>query len=100
MHVIGNGPLPYTFPSEQSLIAITFFGFVTFLLIRHVKNKWIHSTIPWAVVLLALMVGVSRVYLGVQFPSDVFAGYVFGGVWLSLNIVLLEIFRHLKLLKV
>ncbi|QCJ45318.1 hypothetical protein FAY30_21405 [Bacillus sp. S3] len=37
--------------------------------------------------------GLSRIYLVQQSPSDVVAGYVFGGVWLSLNILVLEIFR-------
>jgi membrane-associated phospholipid phosphatase len=45
---------------------------------------------------MALLVGISRIYFDVQYPSDVVAGYVFGGVWLSLNIVLLEIFRIIQ----
>jgi membrane-associated phospholipid phosphatase len=46
--------------------------------------------------MLALLVGLCRIYLDLQYPSDVVAGYVFGVVWLRLNIVLLEIFRFLQ----
>ncbi|WP_410513588.1 phosphatase PAP2 family protein [Paenibacillus sp. BR2-3] len=48
------------------------------------------------VILLCLLVGLSRIYFEVQFPSDVVAGYVFGGVWISLNVILLEILRKLN----
>ncbi|MHB9095919.1 MAG: phosphatase PAP2 family protein, partial [Eubacteriales bacterium] len=48
---------------------------------------------PIMVIAIAVLVGVSRVFFNVQYPSDVAAGYVFGGVWLSLNVILLEIFR-------
>lgn len=98
-HRMGPTGLPYSFPSEQSLVAITVFGFAAFLVIRHVKANWPRQTIPWFVLFLAIMVGLSRIYLGIQYPSDVGAGYVFGGVWLTLNIILLEIFRHLNALK-
>jgi membrane-associated phospholipid phosphatase len=56
---------------------------------------WARIVAPVTVVVITLLVGISRVYFDLQYPSDVVAGYVFGGVWLSLNIVLLEIFRVL-----
>lgn len=93
---LGMGGVPFTFPSEQSLMALAVFGFAAYLLTRHAKKSWT-STFAWSVVLaVSLFVGISRVYLNVQYPSDVTAGYVFGGVWLSLNIVILEIFRLLR----
>jgi membrane protein DedA with SNARE-associated domain len=91
-----TGNLPYTFPSEQSLMALAVFGFAAFLLVRHSKHVWIRTVAPIAVLIISALVGLSRVFLEVQYPSDVVAGYVFGGVWLSLNIILLEIFRLLR----
>lgn len=88
--------LPYTFPSEQSLMVLTVFGFISFLIARHSQKTWIRTLLPSVVFVAAIFVGLSRVYFGVQYPSDVVAGYVFGGVWLSLAIVLLEIFRQLR----
>jgi membrane protein DedA with SNARE-associated domain len=95
-----NLKLPYTFPSEQTLITLTVYGFTAYLLFRHYGSVWIRILAPATVILIALVVGISRIYFDVQYPSDVVAGYVFGGVWLSLNIVLLEIFRMLQKEKV
>jgi membrane protein DedA with SNARE-associated domain len=98
-HRVGPIPnhleLPYTFPSEQTLITITVYGFSAYLLFRHYGTVWARIVAPVAVVVLAILVGLSRIYLDLQYPSDVVAGYVFGVVWLSLNIVLLEIFRFM-----
>jgi membrane-associated phospholipid phosphatase len=41
------------------------------------------------------LISLNRIYLDIQYPSDVVAGFVFGGVWLSSNMILLEIYRHL-----
>ncbi|WP_268796013.1 phosphatase PAP2 family protein [Paenibacillus sp. Soil787] len=48
------------------------------------------------VILLCLLVGVSRIFFDVQYPSDVIAGYAFGGAWISLNVILLETLRMLR----
>ncbi|BFH62581.1 bifunctional DedA family/phosphatase PAP2 family protein [Paenibacillus azoreducens] len=87
---------PYTFPSEQTLISMTVCGFAAYLLIRHYGNALIRAVAIFFVVFLCLLVGISRVYFNIQYPSDVVSGYVFGGAWLSLNIIQLEVFRILK----
>ncbi len=95
-HRTGPTNIPHSFPSEQTLIVIIFWGFAAFLAVRHLKAIWIHYAAFLAVIAIALLVGLSSVYFNLQYPSDVVAGYVFGGVWLSMNIVLLEIFRVLR----
>ncbi|MFD1774752.1 VTT domain-containing protein [Paenibacillus rhizophilus] len=85
-----------TFPSEETLTSISVCGFSAFLMLRHYSNNLIRISAVFAVILLGLLVGVSRIYFKVQFPSDVAAGYVFGGVWISLNVILLEILRILQ----
>jgi membrane-associated phospholipid phosphatase len=99
-HRVGPNPtqlkLPFTFPSEQTLITLTVYGFSAYLLFRHYGTVWARIVAPVTVVVIVLLVGISRIYFDLQYPSDVVAGYVFGVVWLSLNIVLLEIFRFLQ----
>ncbi|BBH20381.1 hypothetical protein Back11_17260 [Paenibacillus baekrokdamisoli] len=85
-----------TFPSEETLTSITVCGFSAFLLLRHYSESLIRISVILSVILLCLLVGISRIYFNVQFPSDVVAGYVFGGVWISLNVILLEILRKLR----
>jgi membrane protein DedA with SNARE-associated domain/membrane-associated phospholipid phosphatase len=96
-----SGPLvgsqfSYTFPSEQTLISLTVCGYAGFLLVRHYGNIKIRFATTLAVIIFCLLVGISRIYFNMQYPSDVVAGYVFGGAWLSLNVILLEIFRILR----
>lgn len=88
--------LLYTFPSEQMLMTIVIYGFIVFIVVRHAKRIWVHTMVPITVLVLLTFIAVSRVYFNVEIPSDVAAGYVFGGVWLGINILLLEIFKLLK----
>lgn len=84
------------FPSGQTLMVLATFGFITFLVLRHSRSTISRSTAVAATLVVCFVVGISRVYLNSQYPSDVISGYVFGGVWLSLNIILMEVFRTLK----
>ncbi|HHW36215.1 MAG TPA: phosphatase PAP2 family protein [Bacillales bacterium] len=97
-------PVPYSFtdhifrnfPSEQSLMNFVIYGFTVFVCIRFVKNHWTHTLIPMAGLVVLMLIAISRLFFNVELPSDIAAGYVFGGVWLGLNILLLEIFRLLQ----
>ena len=89
----------YSFPSEQPLTTIVIYGFAVFLFVRHVKNVWMRTFAPIVVLVLLAVIAISRLYFNTELPSDMAAGYVFGGVWLGVNILLLEIFRLLKSLE-
>ncbi|MFC7392052.1 VTT domain-containing protein [Scopulibacillus cellulosilyticus] len=89
----------YPFPSEQMLTAFILYGFSAFLLVRHAKSAWLHTFAFIAFLIILLLIGLSRIYFKIQYPSDVVAGYAFGGVWLSLNILVMELFRFSHRLK-
>ncbi len=95
-HRVGPNNLLDTFPSEQTLITIIFLGFATYLMVRHVGITWVRTIAFLLVIAVSFLVGISRIYFDIQYPSDVVAGYVFGGVWLSLNILMLEIYRLIR----
>ncbi|MFC5449218.1 VTT domain-containing protein [Paenibacillus aestuarii] len=95
-HRTGPQNVVGTFPSEQTLITIIFLGFAMFLFVRHLHVTWVRTGAVIFVLAVSLLVGLSRIYFNIQYPSDVVAGYVFGGVWLSLNVILLEIFRLIQ----
>ncbi|MBY9079306.1 bifunctional DedA family/phosphatase PAP2 family protein [Paenibacillus sp. HN-1] len=85
-----------TFPSTETLTTFIVCGFSAYLLVRHSGSHAQRLLAFAAVLLICLLVGLSRIYFHVQYPSDVAAGYVFGGVWVSLNITLLEVTRRLQ----
>jgi len=89
----------YTFPSNEALMAIVAYGFFVYLIVRHVKKAWTKTAVLSIYLFICLVVGLNPIFFQTQYPSDVYAGYIFGGVWLSINIILLEVYRILPKIK-
>jgi membrane protein DedA with SNARE-associated domain len=87
------GTFKYTFPSNQSLMSIVAYGFFAFIIIRHTKRAWIRTVLIVATLLICIFVGLNPIFFQTEYPSDIYAGYVFGGIWLAINIILLEVYR-------
>lgn len=85
----------YTFPSNEAFMAVAAYGFLCFIILRHTKKNWLRTASVALTITICFLAGLSTVFYQFQYPSDVYAGYVFGGVWLTLNIVLLEVYRIL-----
>ncbi len=94
---VGSSPIDMngTFPSEQSLMAIVTYGFAAYIIVHHANSRRIGGSVILCTLLIAILSGLSPLFFQSQYPSDVSAGYVFGGAWLSMNIVLLEVLRIL-----
>lgn len=78
-------PLPGSpsFPSGHALYAASVFGGMAALLSVRVKHRALKLGVWSGATLLVLLVGLSRVYLGVHYPSDVLAGYSVGVIWVA-----------------
>ncbi|MBL0268789.1 MAG: phosphatase PAP2 family protein [Chitinophagaceae bacterium] len=88
-HPLVNGITNYSFPSGHAMMSIAFYGLLIWLLGRHLRQHKIQrSLVIGFLILLILLIGFSRIYLRVHYPSDVIAGYSFGigWLWLSLRI--------------
>ncbi|MCB2292788.1 VTT domain-containing protein [Clostridium algoriphilum] len=85
----------YTFPSNQSLMAIVAYGFFVYLIVRHVKKAWAKTAVLVITLFICIVAGLNPIFFQIEYPSDVYAGYIFGGVWLTINIILLEVYRIL-----
>ncbi len=73
----------YSFPSGHSMASIVFYGMLAMLLLMFVKSPVWKLAIAAAAGGLVVMIGVSRIYLGVHYPSDVVAGFAAGAAWLT-----------------
>ena len=94
-HRVGPDGYILTFPSQQALLAVVVYGFASYMVLRHARKRRYGILLLCLTPAVCLARGLSVIFFHMQYPSDVLAGYVFGGVWLSLNIVMLEVFRVL-----
>jgi membrane-associated phospholipid phosphatase len=94
-HRVGPSGNISTFPSQQTLLAVIVYGFATFMVLRHSKNRWLKTLLFIITLGVCIFTGLTVIFFNLQYPSDAAAGYVFGGVWLTLNIVLMEVYRVL-----
>lgn len=78
----------YSFPSGHSMISVVFYGFVVYLMVSRTQVWKRKVNYIFAGVVVVLMIGSSRVYLGVHYLSDVWSGYLLGSLWLVIGITL------------
>ncbi len=86
----------FSFPSGHATIAIGFYGFIAYVLIKTVKNTKLKFNILITVLMITLFIGISRIYLDVHYFSDVWAGYLVGLLWLVISIGICEFFNFKK----
>lgn len=72
-----------SFPSGHVMHYTNFYGLLTYLLASNWRSGKIRNTLITACLLLIACIGPSRVYLGAHWPSDVMAGYMYGGLWFT-----------------
>lgn len=80
----------FSFPSGHVLFYIGFAGFLWFLAYTLLKRSWRRTLALWVLGAMLALIGVSRIYLGAHWASDVFGSYLLGSAWLLFAI---EIYR-------
>lgn len=70
-----------SFPSGHAMMAAMVYLTLGILLARTQPKKRVRAFIVIISMLITLLVGISRVYLGVHWPTDVVAGWMLGGAW-------------------
>ena len=81
----------YSFPSGHTFVSLAFYGLLVYFVIQSEKNKFFKIISFIGGLILILLVGLSRIYLGAHWPSDVLASFVSGAAWLSIIITSLKI---------
>ncbi|WP_291526101.1 phosphatase PAP2 family protein [Branchiibius sp. NY16-3462-2] len=88
--MLGASPHSYSFPSGHTAMSTVLYGVLTVVLCRHVAHgvgRWLLAV---NAALLVVGVGLSRVYLGFHWLTDVLAGWALGGAIVTVAIVVLN----------
>lgn len=80
----------FSFPSGHATSAFIFYGLLTYLVWKTRLPKLYKNIIGITLVLFSLLIGFSRIYLRVHYPSDVLADFCIGFAWLYLTILIFE----------
>lgn len=80
----------YSFPSGHSMVSAGFYGYIIYLLNQKIENKQIKYPMIIGLTLFVLLVGISRIYLGVHYASDVLGGFIIGILYVVVYIKLIK----------
>jgi undecaprenyl-diphosphatase len=78
-----TSPANYSFPSGHAITACCFWGVLAAILAARSRSGWVKAGLWTSASILAALVGFSRVYLGVHYPTDVLAGYALAVIWVA-----------------
>ena len=81
--IIENG---YSFPSGHSMLSLAFYGLFIYLIWHLKKTRFEKLILVVPLLILVLLIGISRIYLGVHYASDVLAGYALSMAYLIIFI--------------
>ena len=85
-----DGPIhltTYSFPSGHAMGSIAVYGMLAFVGARLTNHRLLRYTIVLVAALIVFFIGLSRVFFGVHYPTDVIGGYLAGAIWLAITIL-------------
>ena len=82
----------YSFPSGHSMVSLAFYGYLVYLIYKYINNKHLKRTLIIILSILICVIGVSRIYLGVHYTSDVLGGFLISLAYLIIYIELVNKF--------
>ena len=86
----------YSFPSGHAMESFVVYGMLAYFAVLALRTWESRVAVVFGTALLVVLIGFSRMYLGVHYFSDILAGYAAGGVWLSALITGAETIRRSK----
>lgn len=89
----------YSFPSGHAMSAFTLYGIITFLLWRHISVSWGRAALVLFSAMMIFGIGMSRIYLGVHYPTDIIGGYFASATWLGFSIWTFQWFKERRALR-
>ncbi|WP_018479993.1 phosphatase PAP2 family protein [Pontibacter roseus] len=87
----------FSFPSGHATTAMGLYGMLAYFLYRHFRGQRRERRLSLLATGIAIvLIGFSRIYLGVHFLSDVLAGFILGAMWVLLGISLMEVLTYVQ----
>lgn len=80
----------YSFPSGHSTQSACLYGAILVLAWSYCKPLWLRLVVCFLLLAFVALVGLSRIYLGVHYPSDVLGGFFLGLFWLSICVLIFK----------
>ncbi|MGX6978472.1 phosphatase PAP2 family protein [Vagococcus elongatus] len=87
----------FSFPSGHAMISIMLYGTMIIILAPYVRVNVFAKMAQVILALLIVLIGISRIYLGVHYPSDIIAGYLLALSWLGLSYPVFAKYRYKQL---
>lgn len=89
----------FSFPSGHAMNSFIFYALLAYLIFHFTKNKKLAFIISVISIILIVLIGISRIYLGVHYPSDVIAGFIAGFWWFITALLIRQTINFFKLFK-
>jgi len=80
----------FGFPSGHATMSVVIYFSIVLIVIYSGVNKKLKTYLLWTAVFLVLIIGISRIYLGVHYPTDILAGWSLGMFWISIEWILIK----------
>ena len=86
----------YSLPSGHAMVSMAFYGFLIYLIYKNVKKTYLKILLTTLLSVLIISIGISRVYLGVHYASDVIAGFL---VAISYLVIYINVINNINIHK-
>lgn len=83
----------YSFPSGHAMVSMAFYGLVIYIIYKRILNKNLRNILISINIIIIILIGISRVYLGVHYLSDIIVGYSISIIYLLLLSKILKKFK-------
>lgn len=85
-----------SYPSGHAMMAMAFYGILIYLITQFEISKIWKSLIILLLAILILSIGISRIYLGVHYPSDIAGGFIAGFIWVIFCVMIFNLMNLFK----
>ncbi len=82
------------FPSAYSSVSIMFYGYIIYFVLKTSENLRTRLNTVFLIVPVIILIGISRIYLGIQYFTDIEAGWALGILWLVMSILIAEYLEY------